>query len=386
MKLRVATLNVWALPEPAGFRVNRRMRAIGSRLPELGLDVLALQEVWRTGAREALVEAGRRAGLSYAWHRSGDLRDGGLLVLSRLPILDARFERYALPGQPPRTEHLDYYAGKGFLQIRLAGEHGPFQVFDTHLHARYSKAVPHAYHAYRVGQIVQLALALRKTHEPVVVAGDFNLRDDTDEYRILSGLTGLRDVAFELGHREPTVYSGHPFRKIDREDKRVDYLFVRDGNGIAARPRSVTRVFDDVFEIRGQKASFSDHAGVLAEIELAAAPARASFSAEPEALQLASRTLERGRERATEQRAQDRLLAGAGLSGGLLAGGASVRSRRISRRRLLRTSLRGAALLALAPALGLSVLSEVFAPEELRAFDQLTARLEDWPGKGEWIA
>ena len=91
------------------------MRAIGERIPDLDLDVLALQEVWTAGARRRLVEAGQRAGLPYVWHRSGNLRDGGLLVLSRLPILGARFERYVLPGQPPRADHMDYYAGKGFL-------------------------------------------------------------------------------------------------------------------------------------------------------------------------------------------------------------------------------------------------------------------------------
>ena len=66
--------------------------------------------------------------------------------------------------------------------------------------------------------------------------------------------------------------------------------------------------------------------------------------------------------------------------------GASVRDARVSRRRLLRVSLQGAALLALAPSVGLSVLSEVYAPEELRAFEQLAARLEDLTRAGQWIA
>jgi hypothetical protein len=53
-----------------------------------------------------------------------------------------------------------------------------------------------------------------------------------------------------------------------------------------------------------------------------------------------------------------------------------VRHRRVSRRRLLRAGLEGAGILALAPCIGLSVLSEVFAPDELRAFDQLAALLD----------
>ena len=68
-------------------------------------------------------------------------------------------------------------------------------------------------------------------------------------------------------------------------------------------------------------------------------------------------------------------MAGIGLGTALLAA-AGVRHRRVSRRRLLRAGLEGASILALAPCIGLSVLSEVFAPDELRAFDQLAALLD----------
>ncbi len=387
--MRIATLNVWALPEPVGFRVNRRMRAVGEHLPELELDVLALQEVWRESARSALVEAGRRAGLRYIWHASGGLRDGGLLVMSRLPILSADFERYILPGQPPRSgEHVDYYAGKGFLHIRLAGEAGPVSVFDTHLHARYGKDVDHEYKTVRIGQIAQLGLALREVNEPAIVAGDFNLRENTPEYRILSGLIGARDVASELDHRQPTVYDAHPFRRTKR-DRRIDYLFVRDslegGNGVGIRPRHVERVFDDVFDIRGQDASFSDHAGVLAELEFTPAPVAPPPGLDREAVRLALGALEQGRADTSQRRVEDRVLAGAGLGGAMLAG-ASVRNERFTRRRLLRYSLRGAALVALAPAFGFSLLSEVLAPEEIRAFESLGARLRDWQESGQYLA
>ena len=47
----------------------------------------------------------------------------------------------------------------------------------------------------------------------------------------------------------------------------------------------------------------------------------------------------------------------------------------MSRRRLLRGSLQCAALAALAPGVGLSILSEMFVPSEIRAFDALANRL-----------
>ncbi len=66
MRVRVATLNVWALPTFLGEDVAARMRAIGRRLPDLDLDAIAFQEVWIPDARATLVAAGRRAGLDQA--------------------------------------------------------------------------------------------------------------------------------------------------------------------------------------------------------------------------------------------------------------------------------------------------------------------------------
>jgi hypothetical protein len=198
------------------------------------------------------------------------------------------------------------------------------------------------------------------------------------------GLTGLRDVAAELGHTEPTVYGTHPFRHT-RRDRRIDYVFVRDGAGLGLHGRDVHRAFDEVFELAGRPASFSDHAGVVAEIELLAGAGSPLAAPDLDAVALASSTLAEGRADATRRRRRDRLAAGLGLGGALLAG-VSVRDRRVTRRRLLRTSLQGAAALALAPALGFSLLSEVYAPDELRAFDQLAARLDAWREPGAWIA
>jgi endonuclease/exonuclease/phosphatase family metal-dependent hydrolase len=384
MRLRVATLNVWALPDPVGFQVPARIDAIGRHLPSLDLDVLALQEVWTAGARRRLVASGRRAGLTHVWRRPGDFRDGGLLVLSRVPIQDVRFERYTLPGQPAVADHPDYFVGKGFLHVQLAGPHGPVHLFDTHLHARYGSDVPHEYHTYRVGQIVQLALALRDTAGPTIVAGDFNLRPATSEYRILMGLTGLRDVAVELDRREPTVYDAHPLRTTLR-DRRIDYVLTRDGADQALRSRSLRRAFDDVFELAGSNASFSDHAGLIAEFEIARGPGTPPPRPDVEALSLASSALGHGRSQTTRRRRRDRMAAGLGLGGAMLAS-AGMRDERISRRRLLRAGLYSAAGLALAPGLGFSLLSEVYAPGELEAFEHLATQLDSWPGSGGWIA
>ena len=154
MNIRVATLNVWGLP-PLSPRVPERMAAIGDRLASLDLDVAAFQEVWTADARRILRTAGHRAGLVHAWHKHASLGGSGLVVLSRVPIDSVRFEGFELGGVPERLDHGDFYAGKGFVSIRLNTEVGPVTFIDTHLHAVYSGPIARQYQAHRIGQIVQ---------------------------------------------------------------------------------------------------------------------------------------------------------------------------------------------------------------------------------------
>jgi sphingomyelin phosphodiesterase 2 len=373
MRIRVATLNTWALPDPFGHRVRARMRAIGERLDALGADLVALQEVWRDDARSLLCEAGVRAGLPHSWWHSSSLVGGGLLVLSRWPIGSHHFERFQLPGVPPRLDHPDYYGGKGFGLVRLATRGGALWLADTHLHARYRSDVPHAYRAYRVGQITQLAMRAARIREPIVLAGDFNLEEGDVEYRVLAGLTGARDAAAEAQRRDPTVFPGNAYRSGSRE-KRVDYVWLRDGTEGALRARAVERVFDEPVEIRGRRASYSNHAGVLVEVELAGRASGPLPALDPEAARLAAGILAEGRTRAKHHRRESRALAGAGLGVAVLAA-AGVRNRRVTRRRFLRGGIEGTALLAVASTAGLSLVTELFTPDELHAFEGLAARL-----------
>jgi hypothetical protein len=62
------------------------------------------------------------------------------------------------------------------------------------------------------------------------------------------------------------------------------------------------------------------------------------------------------------------------MGAGLLAA-AGMRAAPLTRRRLLRRSLHAAGLAALAPILSYSFVSEVAAPDQLRAFDTLAAQL-----------
>jgi len=370
MRIRVATLNVWALPTPFSEHVSERMAAIGAELPGLAADVVALQEVWTSGARDALVAAGRRAGLCHRWHNVASIGGSGLLVLSKLPIAAAHFERFSLRGVPEEIGG-DFYAGKGFVQLLVETPAGPVAVFNTHLHARYPRRVEHEYRSVRAGQIVQLAVSMRRLSAPVIAAGDFNFRERDAGHALLTGLAGVGDVAAQTGRRQPTVRRQNAYRHgRGKPDKRIDYVFARSGTSRRIEARSIQRVFDSPLEIDGARASYSDHAGLLAEFEVTSGSGGGIGAPDQDAIALARRLLARGRDDARKRQRDQRTWAGAGVAGALAAG-TGMRGLSTTRRRVLRVG----ALLALTPAFGLSVLSEWFVPDELRAFDALAAEL-----------
>ena len=373
MRVRVATLNVWALPEPFSERLTGRMKAIGSRMAELDLDVMAFQEVWTPEARRLLRKAGYRAGLDHAWYKDSFLGGSGLLVLSRLPIEAKSFDRFMLRGYPERIDHADYYGGKGFVRIRVKTDQGPLTFIDTHLHARYRQDVSHEYRGHRAGQVVQLGMASHETRDPIIAVGDFNFDEDQPEYTVLTGLSRLRDVAADLDRREQTVMTENAYRAGSKVGKRIDYIFTRDGSERGIEPVRVERIFDQPLEFRGRRASYSNHAGVLAEFEIS--ETRRPFAAPDRgAIELAAHLLSEGRAESEERQQGRRAWAGIGFGCAALAS-MGVRSVEVSRRRLLRRSLQCTALAALAPSVGLSILSEVFVPSEIQAFDALANRL-----------
>jgi sphingomyelin phosphodiesterase 2 len=369
MRLRIGSFNVWALPWPIARAVSQRIDAIASRLPEFDADVWALQEVWTPRARDTLVAAGRQAGLAHVWHNPGVRMGSGLLVMSRLPLLSAAFTRFALRGYPERIWEGDYHGGKGFVLLRLETRLGPVAFVDTHLHAQYTNDARDGSFPHRVGQGVQLAAALAPIQEPLIAAGDFNMREERPEYRILTGLSGLQDCAARLEQRQETVLVSNPYRgRGHSPGNRIDYVFTRDGRRHGVAPGSIRRIFDSPLSVGEERHAYSDHTGLLAEIDVSPAArdaADAPDAPDAAAAEEARQILDAGRERARAQRTRWRVGTGGLLGGGLAL--AAVPQFSASRRRMLRTL----ALLLAPVGVAAAARAEWFGPEEIRAYDSV---------------
>ncbi len=370
--IRCATLNVWALPAPFGRAVDARLRAIARELPQIEADIVAFQEVWTDRARRKLERAGVESGLPHAWSSERAFGGGGLLLLSRWPLHDPSHTRYSLPHLPSRPDHPDYYVSKGYIGVEVATPSGPLHVATTHLQARYGRDVDHEYRAERVGQVVELAMGIEPVRTPIVVLGDFNFRERHDEYRVLTGLSHLRDAAVEADSRAPTVDAANPFRKRGQSAKRIDYAFVRDGDARGLHVAALRRAFDHVFTMDGRDATFSDHAGLIVDLVPHAAPLPRP-APDTAAARLATAILAEGRDRA-ERAKRDALAGGAGVAAAL---GIALGSRNavLSRRRLLRGALLAAAAATFAPGVVYTMRSQVYAPDAVEAYERLTRRL-----------
>jgi hypothetical protein len=205
-----------------------------------------------------------------------------------------------------------------------------------------------------------------------VLVGDLNFGEGSPEYQVLTGITGMRDCAAELDNRFATVLCKNPYRAMKRNprpDKRIDYVFVLDGASKALRARTLERVFGHAAEDDGEAFAYSNHAGLLAEVEAHAGAPVSPPSFERAAVDLASRLLSEGREEAERRREGGRELSGIGLACAVAAV-AVGNSERVNRRRLLKRALRGAAVVALTPSIGYSVMFELLVPGELSAFDR----------------
>jgi endonuclease/exonuclease/phosphatase family metal-dependent hydrolase len=380
MRLRVLSFNVWARPPPVGKDVAERLARILDDLPSHGCDLALFQEVWTEEARAQLIAGGRSQGFAHSWMH-GEARGGsGLLALSRLPIRGSHFRAFTLCGLPQRITQMDYYSGKGVARLDVETLAGSVAVFNTHLHARYAPAeVRDDYVGHRAAEVVEFAAELRNVSDPVIAVGDFNMRDVSPEYRLLTELTRLTDVAATLGAREPTSTLSNPYRSARGavNESRIDYVFCRSGSERGANVAAIRRVFDTPLSSTQRTAGpagYSDHAGLLADIEiggpqqpLAAIPA-ATFDRARELLRA-------GRVDTLTRRRGERITAGGGIVMAALAA-AAARRPALSRRRFLRASAWGLAGLSATSAAGLFTLAERFVPEELAGYDAIDALLE----------
>ncbi|KAM3147690.1 Sphingomyelin phosphodiesterase 2 [Paramecium bursaria] len=250
---------------------------------------------------------------------SGQMVDGGLVTLSRYPIISQSFKLF------PYAVLSDNLASKGILYTKIDIQGKILHLFNTHLQASYigKETNVNATVSTRVDQLLCFNKFMFKTiqenqydkQDLIIIAGDFNVDarlregfkitvlDQFPDIRqalnnpqryfeydgllaILGGPNKLINLYFEKYNEHPVTYadcldqeSGDklPLETVltIKEDLNsqqcLDYIFqfVPENYNIQDCQIRVPNIFVEKFQIQGQKfTQLSDHYGIVCELQL----------------------------------------------------------------------------------------------------------------------
>jgi endonuclease/exonuclease/phosphatase family metal-dependent hydrolase len=249
-KIRVLSFNTLYKDKP---RV--RLRALAEVLAQSDYDVVCLQEL-SIPPNFALLRSLTRSSYPYAAYGSRlPTVAGGLLTLSRIPLVGHRYQVLAAP----LKWRADLMMRRGVLLTRFAAEGEFFTVANTHLspnrESDWSQAAP--FTRVQQGELARLAKAVRRidSGEPVIAVGDFNVPRDSWLFEGFEADSGLRDA---FGGDAATT-----FRPVPGWDgAALDQILVTPG--LPAKAEVVLQ--DKVRMADGVERYLSDHYGVAATI------------------------------------------------------------------------------------------------------------------------
>lgn len=267
-RLRLLTFNVLAHASADG---PARHEVVTHALPELAVDVVALQEVTRTPAFDQAAEL-LGPDFTIVDLPGGSPEFGGECLATCLPVV-----RVDVLDQPVGIDAgvSAHHAVAVAVEVTGPGRIGPVVV--VHHKATYELPLEHIREQQALATARFIESVVRdRASLPVVLLGDFNAAPDAASVRFLTGRQSLRrrsvryEDAWEARHgaepghtfdpRNPLVRAGQ--MPLER-GRRIDYVMVRSGpHGALLDVAECRLVFAEA--IGGVWAS--DHFGVRAEL------------------------------------------------------------------------------------------------------------------------
>ncbi len=257
------TLNCFGLLLPG---TRRRLFALARELENRSYQVVCLQEIQLHNFQKLMVKACTSYSYS-AYEPYLHCPKGGLLTLSRLPIMNKSFEPYTERGLWYTPMLMDRLFYKGMLIQDLMWAGTPMVIINTHLLANYAGDWERhgMYARLEQKQLQQLAEIVRRQPADsfVIVVGDFNVPRGSGLYRDFLTASGLTDPL--AGDTRPTLRT--PFGVPSRYSLPIDYVFVRMPSRHSFKIDCDLR-FTGKYKINNwQQGYLSDHNGIEIRIK-----------------------------------------------------------------------------------------------------------------------
>ncbi len=221
-RVKVVTWNLWWRFGPW----QERQGAIVETLKSLDADIIALQEIWFDGDNSTAAELAAQLGYHYIAAQCMVMNDTGFgnAILSRWPI--AEQDEVTFTGLEETGENRNAIYGL------IEGPRGNIPVFCTHLNYKYEQS---HIRQQQVAELAEFVDSKRPWKFPPVVCGDFNAEPDSDEMRMLVGLTTVpvKDLCFVdawnvAGEGAGVTWSNNNAFAVEEfePDRRIDYILV----------------------------------------------------------------------------------------------------------------------------------------------------------------
>jgi endonuclease/exonuclease/phosphatase family metal-dependent hydrolase len=268
-EISVLTMNCLGLPVPVpGLR--RRLVALGAAIAALGVDVACLQEVGRWRHLPLL----RHDDTEWPYLTSFAhpyAPKGGLVTLSRLPILSNAYHTYKERGTSTSLHMTERYQAKG-VQTTVLQADPPLIVLNTHLAANYTArwSYTNSYAKVERAQLRELAEVVRAIPDDalVIIAGDFNVPRNSWLYDEFRSATGVIDPLVDA--TEPTYRPGPGVPT--RAAQALDHIFVRAPRHFELTMHAELCLGDPVWLAHGTRGYLSDHLGIRLHLQWQAQP------------------------------------------------------------------------------------------------------------------
>lgn len=256
------SLNTFGIPLYLGWG---RLRRMAGELNHLPVTVICLQEV-QQNAYVSLIQRGL-AGYPHRFsERQRYAPKGGLVLFSRLPFADWRFEVYADRGGLFSISFMESLQHKGIQLANFKLENLSVFVLNTHMNANYGGVWHPANRLTRTlhSQVKQLGRAIQSLPEDalVLVCGDLNFPRNSYLYDELIACNNLLDP---LADDPRASYRPFPLAPA-KWNTSLDYVLVRQPAGLRVQAQADLIPIEDSAKHHPVQRFLTDHNALVLRV------------------------------------------------------------------------------------------------------------------------